>query len=265
MYLDKSLLAFVLYEPEIEEFKLKLGLLTKYFDIILIDNSQNSNESIFKDDKIFYRKNKSNFGVAGAARLMTIYARKLNFKNIIFFDQDTNFKIEELIKTIRIFNESNYGICYANYNQSISRPEITLLPRDIGIFSGSILKLEVINKIGNYRSDFFMEGFDIEYSLRLMSNNIYGCMCSDWNIQQEFGGGRYFNFFRKKIFIDDHKPIRYYYRGNSLKKIIKEYSNNKTRKHVVKIVIAHIKMLLKVLLFENRKLLKFENYFKGLT
>lgn len=264
MSLDKSLVGFVLYEPNVEDFSMKLNLVAKVFNVIIIDNSQNNNKKHFDGKNIYYRWTKSNFGVAGAARLMITYARKINIENIIFFDQDTNFNIKNLINTITYFNHSNFGICFANYDASIKYFKKRLIPRDIGIFSGSILKLEIINQVGNYRSDFFMEGFDIEFSLRLISNNVFGCMCSDWSIEQTFGGGRYFKFFRKKILIDDHKPERYYYRAKSLRKIIVEYSNIKMLKHIFKIIIAHSKMLLKVLLFEQRKFIKFENYIRGL-
>lgn len=260
-----NLIGIVIYNPQIKNLTNKINFLITKYDIIIVDNSEVDNSNFFDGFKLYYRKLKSNYGVAGGARVICKYALIKKYSTITFFDQDTGFEFDNLIKTLDFFENSNFEICYANYSLNKKFVEEFSLSKT-GIFSGTILKTTLFNKIGSYRSDFFMEGFDLEFSLRCYVNNIKAFKYKHWFINQTFGSGKIINLFNRKIPVDNHLPWRYFYRGRSLKKILlKYYLNSKSFSIIFKITFAHTKMLIKVILFEELKLDKIKNYFFGLT
>ena len=79
-----NLVGIVAFHPNINQLNQKLKILVKNYRIIIVDNSisENNSTSILKSANIYYRKLKSNFGVAGGARLICNYAIKYNFDNL---------------------------------------------------------------------------------------------------------------------------------------------------------------------------------------
>lgn len=262
----KVMIGFVVFKPNLDIFFDRVQHLSREFCVIIIDNSGEVADYFSKHSlkSVYVRKMKSNCGAAGGARMISLISIRLGCEIVVFFDQDTGFNQNSLGRTIEIFYQSKYDICYALTNDTNDQKnyENPINFERIGIFSGTILRVAVIERIGCYKSVFFMEGFDIEYSLRSMHKNIQSCQIPIWRIEQCFGSGREIKFIGRKINLDDHLPWRYYYRGRGLQIIFRTYFREDIKK-VLNICFAHLKSLIKVILFEKAKKKKLSSFISG--
>ena len=69
-----NLIGIVIYNPDIKNLIDKINYLITRYNIIIVDNSEFDNSKKFDCFKLYYRKLKSNYGVAGGARVICKYA-----------------------------------------------------------------------------------------------------------------------------------------------------------------------------------------------
>lgn len=218
--------------------------------VIIVDNSDKENKlNELSDEKIAYLKLNDNLGIAKALNEGIYYAIKHNYKFVLTMDQDSKFNnnlIEEYSK--------NYGkdIIIYSPNYIIERKHNKEYKVDSQYLywtmtSGNLINLELFQKVGMFKEEFFIDGVDYEYCLRARKNGYKILQCNKAILLHNPGITKI-----KKILFWNYKygymsPTRMYYQIRNLKYISKEYKSFRAE------LIIIIKFLKIVLLFDNKK------------
>lgn len=218
--------------------------------VIIVDNSDKENKlNELSDEKIAYLKLNDNLGIAKALNEGIYYAIKHNYKFVLTMDQDSKFNnnlIEEYSK--------NYGkdIIIYSPNYIIERKHNKEYKVDSQYLywtmtSGNLINLELFQKVGMFKEEFFIDGVDYEYCLRARKNGYKILQCNRAILLHNPGITKI-----KKILFWNYKygymsPTRMYYQIRNLKYISKEYKSFRAE------LIIIIKFLKIVLLFDNKK------------
>ena len=166
----------VLYNPTEKDLK-NINTYIDYLDkLYVIDNSDNGGKKInFSHKKIEYIFNNENLGVAKALNIGVQKANKDNYKWLLTMDQDTklNNKIfDKMTKTISEYDTGKIGILTPWHNTRLNskKPKQKIdYPLDV-MTSGNFVNLDILNEIGGFKEEFFIDGIDIEFCLRLKKN-----------------------------------------------------------------------------------------------
>ncbi|MGL4864544.1 MAG: glycosyltransferase [Cetobacterium sp.] len=131
------------------------------------------------------------------------------------------------------------------------------------ISSGSMIKTEVIEKIGYFMEEYFIDEIDTEYSMRILANNLKILVTSKAKLFQKYGNKTKKNYLFIPIYITNHSAIRLYYKYRNFRYTILKY------KEILPEQVYFLKKhkflnFIRVLLFENDKALKLKYILKGL-
>lgn len=218
--------------------------------VIIVDNSDKENKlNELCDEKIAYLKLNDNLGIAKALNEGIYYAIKNNYKFVLTMDQDSKFNnnlIEEYSKNY----EKDIIIYSPNY--IIERKHKKEYKVDSQYLywtmtSGNLINLELFQKVGMFKEEFFIDGVDYEYCLRARKNGYKILQCNRAILLHNPGITKI-----KKVLFWNYKygymsPTRMYYQIRNLKYISKEYKSFRAE------LIIIIKFLKIVLLFDNKK------------
>lgn len=238
--------------------------------IFIFDNHSENKTYLNKLEGIEIEYSNANYGYGhGINFFLKKYINR--FQWFCMLDQDSILDInffEYVNQYIDIKNKFigliGTNVCYKGTNKNLLNLDIakSFYYQKTLICSGSIISKEHIKKVGFLKSDFFMEYIDVEYCLRLESNGFKNVISSKVFLIQEFGKNEIINFFGRVISIDNHNPMRYFYRARNLKYCMIKYF--KTQKKVILIHIYNfIKMLIKILIFERQKFPKIFQILRG--
>lgn len=217
----------VWYNPEHNE-KDNIKSYLRYIDkLYIVDNSKKENK-YENNAKIKYIYNGDNLGIATALNIGAKEAIKDKYDWLLTMDQDTCFKkddVQKIFEYIKTNNVSDVGIVspWHNTKLHISKPkEKEEYPIDV-MTSGNFLNLDIYKKIGGFRDEYFIDGIDIEYCLRLRKNHYKILRLNDFSIDHNLGNIEYKRFFKKEFLCLNHDYLRVYYRVRNYNYIKEEY------------------------------------------
>lgn len=253
----------ILYNPKPEVLENISTYIKKIETLYIFDNTNNNNflkelknTSYFK--KIVYLTEKRNMGIAYALNICCNKAIDDGFDWILTMDQDSKFgtdlSVDELKKNI----SEKTAIIAPHYdmNQFYSCSSLVVMT------SGNLLNLSIFRKIGGFKEELFIDMVDYEYCLNARMHN-YDIIFSDTSILiHSLGHIQYKKIFGKKIFYTNHSATRRYFITRNrliLYKMYKDYFYEFCNKELS----YSRKEILKVLLFEEKKLDKLRMYFKA--
>lgn len=256
----------VLYNPDVDYNNNIKSYIDDLDYLYVIDNSKKENK-VLDNKKIKYIFNNANIGVAKALNDAAKLARLDNCDYLLTMDQDTNFNpgvLKEMKKYILENDMSDIGIVTPWHNTKLdevkSKDDIDY-PLTV-MTSANIVNLDILDKIGGYNEDYFIDGIDLEYCLRLKKNNYKIVRLNYIEVLHNLGDIKYHNFFGKRILTTNHNYIRMYYilrNYNYIKRdyydIDKEYCEP----------LNHLKLrLFRVIMYEKDKFKKIRNMFRGI-
>lgn len=115
------------------------------------------------------------------------------------------------------------GACYPPllWREGFVKPSAEQLRKpiffaDLAFTSGSMVRREMVEKIGLPRSDFFMDFFDFEYCLRARSNGYRIAVVTGVKLAHEVGTARVVHFPGFSRLWPNHAPWREYYISRNL-------------------------------------------------
>lgn len=222
----------IAYEPEIKKLIHMLDL-TKQCGcaLVVIDNSENNPipEDLALNFGFILFSLKGNFGVAYAQNIGINYVSNKKGKFVSFFDQDSIFEKDFLLKlyTAIKLNECsiisplikdkdtneeiyNYKLNYFGYPQKkYSRRDTIPTQVDIVISSGLTCTLTTLIKVGLMNEDFFIDYIDTEWCLRCRKHKIPILVMSDIIMYHKIG-----NLLVEQLGYKTniHSPSRTYYK-----------------------------------------------------
>ena len=217
----------VWYNPTDNE-KNNIDSYLKYIDkLYILDNSDNRNE-VKNSKKIKYIFNGDNLGIAKALNIGANLAIEDGFEWLITMDQDTSFQNDDINKIkeyIEKSNMKNIGIVspWHKTKLHIEKPKEKIdYPLDV-MTSGNFLNLDIYKKIGKFKEEYFIDGVDIEYCLRLKKNGYRVLRLNEIEMIHNLGNIKYKKFLGKELLCLNHNYLRVYYRVRNYNYIRKEY------------------------------------------
>ena len=271
-------------EKTIEKtFESIINQLKKPNKILIIDNnSSDKTKDLIKNFKNRYPKyvelilNKKNYGVGYALNQGIKWARENKFSWIAFSDQDSIFDknvfyvmdefIKDNIEDIAIvapviLSKNGKFLCFKKKDIKKLKKEDKINVDQV-ITSGSLIKVEVSDKIGLFRSDFFIDFIDYEFCLRLKKHNFKIIVLKKAKVYHSLGEERLKKFLFLKLSFISHPSWRYYFlvRNELFTYLYEEKSVYLSFLFFLKFA----KLFLKILVLEEEKFKKLVYILKGL-
>jgi len=217
----------VWYNPTNKE-KENINSYIKYVDkLYIVDNSEKEN-AFENNKKIHYVFNGENLGIAKALNIGADLALKEKYDWLLTMDQDTSFKnddVKKIFEYIKNNDMKNIGIVspWHDTKLHIQKPKEEIdYPIDV-MTSGNFLNLKIFKKIGGFKDEYFIDGVDIEYCLRLKKYNYKVMRLNKFSIKHNLGNISYKHFFKKELLCLNHNYLRVYYRVRNYNYIKQEY------------------------------------------
>lgn len=194
---DVKIVAIVItYFPDAKETVLNIKQYIDYIDKLIIwENTPVNVRSEYKitipeySDKIFFMSTDKNEGIAYPLNRCIEWAIKNNYSHILTMDQDSYWEnFTDFVKNVSILHESeNQCVITPNINHHYNNNNQFSFEKESFITSGTIFPLSVITRIGNFNEALFVEGVDLDYSLRVVENGIKIIALPSSHLIQNFG------------------------------------------------------------------------------
>lgn len=264
----------VVYNPDLDQTISNIMQFIDFVDALVI--WQNSPvESSFKvalenySSKIVYKGTDRNEGIGYALNRSINWAIENGYSAILTMDQDSFFEDFKTFnsKVEEYFDRIDIGI----YAPTIKSPynNITDLSNnsndfriiDKSITSGSIYKIELFEKIGFFKEDYFIDVIDTEFCLRAKKNNIQVMEFTNCFLKQEFG-----SITKSKLgFMSrNYSPKRLYFIIRNNIWLWKEYGSfypAREKKYFVNYIFIQS---FKIMVHESNKFSKYKAMLKGI-
>ena len=251
-----------------------------------INNSQKSNIiRLVNRNEILFIDLESNQGISKALNRGCLLLKKYGFKHAILFDQDSLVSENLVFTYIILSKEKNCGLVgpqiipknvkldniknklkylvpsetFCFKREYVSERPLRVL---VNITSGSLINLDIYDKIGGFNEDFFIEFVDNEYCLRLNSYG-YDIYVHDKTVMfHEYGNQKEVKFMGRSFFPTFHPPLRYYYLTRNRIFIWKQYLR-KFNYYLIWDFLSIFNSLFHIIAFEKDILKKIYYIIKG--
>lgn len=220
----------VTFEPEIQSLKLICEALTKQSStVVIVDNSERVMLQEIPTSNCIIIRNGKNMGIAAAQNIGIRHALSEGAEFLSFFDQDSEIEDRLLEKLLTPFCEFLYCVTAPvpiNRQSGEEYPSHRLnrlgWPKNIFSFgssapcevtlvisSGLTVSKEIIQNIGSFDEDFFIDFVDIEWCLRCYKKNIPIFIIPTAKMNHSIGDH---DFLIGKMVCSLHSPERTYYK-----------------------------------------------------
>lgn len=225
----------VLYNPDIDKLIKNYNSISNQVDMVILIDNNSINITDIRDlfstaENVVFIENKKNLGIATALNQISGRAKSLGYDWVYLLDQDS-ISSPTVIKSYKnIVDNENVALLtpYIVDINKISLKEFKLfeLPKvsevDWAITSGSLIKLDVWEKVGKFTDDLFIDAVDIDYSIRLRIDGYRQLRINSEYLLQEVGNAEPTIIFRphkdnsgkwswKRYYRTNHSLIRQYY------------------------------------------------------
>ena len=264
---SKRILAFVItYYPDVTLLKENLHSFSSAIDkVILWDNTPDGDATVkqiaLEDDKMIYMTQKENKGISYALNIAWQEACKNGFDYLLTMDQDSVWENFELYLKTALSKDAPKGI-YGPEVRTNKFPYQVFEPVDYVITSGMLVPVDILNQVKGYRTDFFVDGIDLEFCLRSKQNNICTYRLSHCRLRQRFGTPKTIALIGHHH-TSNYSPIRIKEILKTHIIILRDYPCSFSLKKKI-IMTYFLKLPLKILFLESSKRSKFKSYFQGI-
>jgi rhamnosyltransferase len=209
--------------------------------LVVVDNSASvainvSIEHLAGELGAHFISNAQNLGIATALNQGAAFAAARGANWVVFFDQDSkpveDFRqeIENVLTNYR--GAQPLGIVGCNYiikgNETSRFPTNSAYPEDYFltdsvITSGSAYEMAMMSKLGPFKDAFFIDGVDIEYCWRALTNGYRVCRTKKPLLEHALGASNYHNFLGRRLGTSNHRAFRRYFMTRNAILIFREY------------------------------------------
>lgn len=259
----------VLFNPDIDILRKNLVTLIRIADTItLIDNNSNNLKEITELTSMSYKiellTNMSNLGISTALNQIVLETNRKKAKWVLLLDQDSIVPDDIFCKYNQLTDRLNVAIICPrivdiNLPSKIEEDESIEAVKEC-ITSGSYVNIDVLISLGLFDKEMFIDLVDFEYCLRVARSKQMILRHNGVVLLHRLGSLKVKRFFRFKIHVTNHTPIRVYYKIRNNIYLKRKYPNEFTTSRVIKTIFN---TLIKVILFEKNKLKKIKSIFKG--
>ncbi len=258
--MKKICAGIVTFNPDVELLKNNISSIKdQVCEIIIVDNgSKNINQFAETDIKMI--RNTENIGIAAALNQICKLAILLGYDWVLTLDQDSISPIN-LISKLSEYIENNIAIVspkivYKN-NEVFANDKTGIQEVNWVITSASLTNLKIWEQLGGFDEKLFIDGVDRDYCIRATRQGFKILKCNDISILHELGNLKCIYRLGKTIYVTNHSSFRKYYMARNAIYIDKKLNMCGARIYI-------LKMLLKVALYENKKVKKIFAILKGI-
>lgn len=258
----------VAYNPNVEDvIRNTLSFAWSCDLVILWDNSVDRNNdwsplNVLGDKLIVYQENE-NVGLAKAYNWGIEQALSLNCTHIMTMDQDSCFEGFDVLRNyVAQYDGAEFGM----FCPPIKNPCTTIgtvVEVNDAAQSGCIFSLEMINCIGGFREDFFIGMVDVEIQLRAAERGFKIAQVGGCNLIHQIGSGRVVKLLGKSCQVSDYSPLRHYYDSRNRILMWHEFPYDYDFKLKMRHYLGRLKLCMKILLFEDKKMSKVNAIVRG--
>lgn len=236
---------------------------------IFVDNSTHPNNHYNLPNCISLQ---SNLGIAKAQNIGIKEAKKLDFKYICFFDQDSKINHELVVSLFNEYKSLKFsGIRIGAIGPSLQEINTGKLykgsesfsdnPKEVGtlISSGTLTEVSVLDEVGLLNNKLFIDLVDHEWCWRAKSKG-YKLFMSSKNTLQHQVGKKTLSFLGYPILIS--APFRYYYQYRNTIWLIK--CNYAPTVWKCKVFVRRFIEILIIPFYTGDFILTLKNIFKGI-
>lgn len=262
----------VLYNPKLDVIENIDSYLNQIDFLYIIDNSEKKSNFIseyFQSvEKIEYLFNNYNFGIAAALNIAANKAISRGFIFLLTMDQDSKAPanmINSLLEVAR--NNKNVGIASPLHSNKYGTHLAKKDPVEkviIAMTSGNLLSLEAYKKLGQFNEEYFIDYVDIEYCFRMHRYGYEIIRLNDVILEHNEADLSARKIFNRTYYPHNHKPFRLYYKTRNLLYLREKYKN--IAPHLLKTEYdSFIRTVIKIILFENERIVKLKMILSGIT
>lgn len=167
-------IGFVIYNPDVEFLNRLKSILNSGYSIYIFDNSPEI--SLIRDEfrnytNINYFSAGKNVGLGFGLSVVCSNAYYDNYKELLFFDQDTIFSIKTLdfvnkFSKTQQNNFKKYAAVLFNSSYKQIENQFYIKYKKLIISSGSLFNLENLSNMKWHNTNYFVDGVDYEFCLR---------------------------------------------------------------------------------------------------
>lgn len=207
---------------------------------------------------LIYIQNDSNIGIAAALNIGLKRARIDGYKLVLLLDQDSepsSTMAKLLIKILLIDNGIGLvcpKIIDKDSDQTFQYYKGELENIKTAFSSGSLLKIDCIDKIGLFNENLFIDYVDVEFCLRLRLAGYKILRCNQAILYHSLGNTTWHSFLGIRVFVTNHPPLRLYYKTRNRTWMFKNYFF-KAPFFVIKDFIRIFWEILKIFLYEKAR------------
>jgi rhamnosyltransferase len=235
--------------------------------MVVVDNGSSVQEALFEvcaRTDISLITNNRNSGIATALNQGIEYARQHGYKWVLTLDQDSLPSDLMVSEQIAVHNDldgrERIGIIGAHPKDRITRATPYAeecegkgwIEQTVVITSGSLMSLGAFEKVGPLRDEFFIDGVDHEYCLRLRAHGYRVLVACRAELLHSLGQPAKRRCLWREVVPTNHSYVRRYYLARNRILIAREHFHREPR-WIAKQLVALIKSTILVVLFEQDK------------
>lgn len=229
----RILSVFVLYNPDNKLLIKNINGVAPYVDHILLWQNSDVDQSYLSNlpfgCKIEWVGSKENKGISTALNYAWEYAVEHNYDCLLTMDQDSVFVGFDNYLSNIAGSEMPMGIYGPGVNWMAFPGSLRRF--DFTITSGMLVPISVLNTLGGYRPDFFVDGIDLDFTLRAKDKEIPVYIVGDCVLLQQYGVTKSRKVLFKTVSINSHSPARLYEMYKNFQILLREHPYPEWKQH----------------------------------
>lgn len=247
--------------------------------VLIVDNTPGQNSrpilaGLEQYPAVYVHYNGVNLGIAEALNQGADIAAWKGFSWIITFDQDTEVHSEFLEGLLTAYNDypapERAAVIGANYieqnngkcGETVKGGAKFAVVKDV-ITAGSLISIEILNRLGGFKSQYFIDMVDIEYCFRARQAGYEILITTTTLMTHSIGSLEPKSLLGFKFFVTNHSPLRRYYIFRNTIAMVKTYFWFDPVWSLSMLFDYLPKVLVKACIFEKKRTANFRWIVKG--
>jgi rhamnosyltransferase len=259
--------------------------------IIIVDNGSSQDFQFLiqeyekKHDGLSLILNNKNLGIATALNQGFQWAIEHGYEYVVTLDQDSSpapgminalvqgledhpnrenlavlapMIVEELLPRLSQYMRRRNKFVY----EHASAESGLLRNVTISITSGSLYNLQIWQKLGSFRDDFFIDYVDTEYNLRAIQHGYEISVQCDARLIHNLGKRQEKKLLGKTLYPTFHSPVRWYYISRNRIAMLKMYALKQPHWFFYEIITT-VRTFIRAFALEDQRLEKFKAFLYG--
>lgn len=262
---NKICAGIVTYNPDIDRLIKSINSICNQVEMIYLCDNGSSNISIIKTLSERYNLsiivNDNNGGIAKALNQLCSYAFDNGFNWILTLDQDSVCN-PYLVNRLSRFCDNSIAIIgpriiYEDNEQYSAKKTQVIEKADWIITSGSLTNLNIWKQLDGFDEWMFIDLVDTDYGIRANRAGYSIIRVNEAEIYHELGDLKCKRLFGRIVYVTNHSAFRIFYQSRNSVYLFKKLKYGNPFINILKIIF-------KILFFENRKFEKLKSVFKGI-